>query len=225
MHIIHYGHSSFGVETAGQHLLFDPFISGNPLAASVDLQTIPATHVLLSHGHGDHVMDAETILKRTGATLISNFEIVTWYGKKGIEGGIGMNLGGRVRLGDLQVRMTIAHHSSELPDGTYGGNPAGFVVESPEGAFHFAGDTALTLDMQLLKRYDLKFAMLPLGDHFTMGIEDAVEAAQLMGVRTVIGMHYDTFPPITIDKAQATEAFRKAGIELLLPAIGQRITL
>lgn len=225
MHIINYGHSCFGVEVSGQHLLFDPFISGNPKAASVDLQAIPATHVLLSHGHGDHVMDAEAILKRTGATLISNYEIVTWYGKKGIEGGIGMNLGGSVRLGDLTVRMTIAHHSSELPDGTYGGNPAGYVVQAPEGAFHFAGDTALTLDMQLLKRHGLKFAMLPIGDHFTMGVEEAVEAAQLMGVKTVIGMHYDTFPPITIDKERATEAFRKAGIELLLPAIGQRITL
>lgn len=225
MRITYYGHSCFGVDTAGQHLLFDPFITGNPLAKAVDVNAIPATHVLLSHGHGDHVMDAEAILKRTGATLISNFEIVTWYGKKGVEGGIGMNLGGRVQVGDLRVRMTIAHHSSELPDGSYGGNPGGFVIEGPEGALHFAGDTALTLDMQLLKRFGLKCAILPIGDHFTMGVDDAVEAAQLMGAKTVIGMHYDTFPPIAIDKAHARAAFEKAGITLLLPAIGESISL
>jgi L-ascorbate metabolism protein UlaG (beta-lactamase superfamily) len=170
-------------------------------------------------------MDAETILQRTGATLISNYEIATWYGKKGIEGAIGLNLGGRVAIGDMRVRYTIAHHSSELPDGTYGGNPGGFVIEGPEGAFHHAGDTALTMDMQLLKRFDLKFACLPIGDHFTMGVDDAIEAAKLMGVKTVIGMHYNTFPPIAIDTEHAKAAFQKAGITLLLPAIGESITL
>ena len=225
MRITYYGHSCFGVNTAGHDVLIDPFISANPLAKHIDLDSVLATLVLLTHGHGDHVMDAEAILKRTGATLISNFEIATWYEKKGIEGAIGMNLGGRVAIGELRVRSTIAHHSSELPDGTYGGNPGGFVVEGPEGAFHHAGDTALTLDMKLLKRFDLKFACLPIGDHFTMGVDDAIEAAQLMGVKTVIGMHYNTFPPITIDTENAKAAFKKAGITLLLPAIGESITI
>jgi len=225
MRITYYGHSCIGVDTAGHQLLFDPFISGNPLAKHVDLDSVPATQVLLTHGHGDHVMDAEAILKRTSATLITNYEIATWYGKKGIEGAIGMNLGGSVAIGELRVRYTISHHSSELPDGTYGGNPGGFVVEGPEGAFHHAGDTALTLDMQLLKRFDLKFACLPIGDHFTMGVDDAIEAAKLMGVKTVIGLHYNTFPPITIDTDNAKAAFQKAGITLLLPSIGETIDL
>lgn len=225
MRITYYGHSCIGVNTAGHDLLIDPFISGNPLAKHIDLDSVPATQVLLTHGHGDHVMDAEVILKRTGATLITNYEIATWYGKKGIEAAIGMNLGGSVSIGELRVRSTIAHHSSELPDGTYGGNPGGFVVEGPEGAFHHAGDTALTLDMQLLKRFNLKFACLPIGDHFTMGVDDAIEAAKLMGVKIVVGLHYNTFPPITIDTEQAKSAFLKAGITLLLPAIGESIDL
>ncbi len=224
MTLTYYGHSCVGVRTAGRDLLFDPFISGNPLAKDIDPGTIPANVVLLTHGHGDHVLDAEAIVKRTGATLISNYEIVTWFGKKSIAGGIGLNLGGGTTLGDLRVRMTIAHHSSELPDGSYGGNPGGFVVEGPEGAFHHAGDTALTLDMQLLKRFDLKFACLPIGDHFTMGVADAVEAAQLMGVKQVVGIHYDSFPPIVIDKEKAKAAFQKAGITLHLPNIGASIS-
>lgn len=225
MRITNYGHSCIGLHTAGYDLLIDPFISGNPLAKDVDVDQVPATHVLLTHGHGDHVLDAEAILKRTVATLISNFEIVTWYEKKGITGGIGMNLGGSVSVGTLRVRSTIAHHSSELPDGSYGGSPGGFVVEGPEGAFYHAGDTALTLDMQLLKRFNIRVACLPIGDHFTMGVDDAIEAARLIGVKTVIGMHYNTFPPITIDTESAKAAFKEAGIELLLPAIGESITI
>lgn len=224
MRITFYGHSCIGLHIAGSDLLIDPFISGNPLAKAIDLEQVPATHVLLTHGHGDHVLDAEAILRRTGATLISNFEIVTWYEKKGITGGIGMNLGGSMSLGELRLRSTIAHHSSELPDGSYGGNPGGFVVEGPEGAFYHAGDTALTMDMQLLKRFDIRVACLPIGDHFTMGVDDAIESARMIGVKIVIGMHYNTFPPITIDTESAKAAFKKAGIELLLPAIGEEIT-
>ena len=112
-----------------------------------------------------------------------------------------------------------------MPDGSYGGNPGGFVVAGPEGCFHHAGDTALTLDMQLLKRHQFAFAMLPIGDHFTMGPVDAAEAAQFMGVKKVFGMHYNTFPPITIDAALARTTFQKAGVELLLPAIGETVEI
>ncbi len=225
MRITNYGHSCFGVSSAGRSILFDSFVTGNPLAKSIKVDTIPADLVLISHGHNDHVMDAEAILKRTGATLLSNFEIATWYGRKGVEKTVGMNLGGSTAFGEFRLKYVVALHSSELPDGSYGGNPGGFVVEGPEGAFHHAGDTAVTMDMRLLERHQLKFAFLPIGDHFTMGVKDAVLAAQVMGVKKVIGMHYDTFPPIAIDKVAAQEAFKKDGIELLLPAIGSTIEL
>lgn len=225
MRITYHGHSCIGLRMGGKDVLIDPFISGNPLAGALDLQAIPADLVLLTHGHGDHVMDAEAIVKRTGATLVSNYEIVNWYGRKGIEGGIGLNIGGGAQVAGLHVRMTIAHHSSELPDGSYGGNPGGFLVSGPEGVFHHAGDTALTMDMQLLKRHGVKVACLPIGDHFTMGVEDAVEAARMMGVAQVVGIHYDTFPPIRIDKDSARAAFAKAGITLHLPGIGDSIDI
>lgn len=225
MKLTYYGQSCVGVEFDDTHLLFDPFISDNPLAKGIDIDKIPATHVLITHGHGDHVADAEAILKRTGAMLVSNFEICDWFGAKGIKNMNPMNLGGQVDLGGFRVKSTMAQHSSTMPDGAPGGNPGGFVVFTPEGNFHHAGDTALMLDMQLLKRHALRYACLPIGDNFTMGVEDAIEAAQYMGVKTVVGIHYNTFPPITIDTTRAVAAFAKAGLELLLPAVGATIEI
>ena len=225
MKVTYYGQSCLGVETGGAFLLFDPFISGNPLAKHIRVEDIPASHVLLTHGHGDHVADAEAVLQRTGAVLISNFEICNWYEAKGIKRLHALNLGGQADLGGFRVKSTVAHHSSTMPDGSPGGSPGGFVVFTREGNFHHAGDTALMMDMQLLKRHHLRFACLPIGDNYTMGVEDAVEAARYMGVETVVGMHYDTFPAIAIDKPKAVDAFAKAGIKLLLPAIGTTITI
>ncbi len=226
MRLTYYGQSCVGIRTAGTDLLFDPAIGVNPLAkGKVDINTLPADIVLLTHGHGDHVFDAEAILKRTGAKVVSNYEIVEWYAAKGIANGVHMNLGGSTTIGDLRIKYVNAIHSSQLPDGSYGGSAGAFVVQGPEGAFHHAGDTALTLDMQLLKRFDLKFACLPIGDTFTMDVDDAVEAAKLMGVRTVVGIHYDSFPPIVIDHEKARATFQKAGITLHLPAIGESIEL
>ena len=161
MTITYYGQICIGVEIGDSRLLFDPFISGNPLAKQIDVSMIPATHVLLTHGHGDHVADAEAILNRTGAVLISNAEICDWYGTKGIAHLKPMNIGGRVDLGGFQVKSVMAQHSSTMPDGASGGSPGGFVIFSKEGNFHHAGDTALMLDMQLLKRYELRFATAP----------------------------------------------------------------
>ena len=220
------GHSCFLVETSGQRLLFDPFITPNPLAKAIDVDQLEADYVLLTHGHGDHVADAESILRRTGAKLISNFEIVSWYGEKGISNGHPMNLGGSVRLPFGKVKYVNAVHSSVLPDGTYGGNPGGFVVETSEGGFYVSGDTALTYDMKLIGEFhQLDFAVLCIGDNFTMGPEDAAIAAEWAGVKRVVGVHYDTFPPIQIDHAAAIQAFATRGIELLLPAIGETIDL
>lgn len=220
------GHACFSVEVAGQHLLFDPFITGNPLAKHLDVDKIPADYVLLTHGHGDHVADAESILRRTGAQLISSYEIVSWYGSKGIANGHPMNLGGSHRMPFGRVKYVNAVHSSVLPDGTYGGNPGGFVIDTAEGTFYVSGDTALTQDIKLIGEFHKPdWAVLCIGDNFTMGPDDAAIAAEWAGVKRAVGVHYDTFPPIEIDHAAAKKAFANRGIELLLPAIGETIEL
>ena len=220
------GHACFSVEVAGSRLLFDPFITGNPRATHLDVDQIEADYVLLTHGHGDHVADAEPILRRTGARLVSSYEIVSWYGEKGITNGHPMNLGGSYRTPFGRVKYVTAVHSSVLPDGTYGGNPGGFVVESAEGTFYVSGDTALTQDIKLIGEFHQPdWAVLCIGDTFTMGPEDAAIAAEWAGVKRVVGVHYDTFPPIEIDHDAAKRAFAARGVELLLPAIGETIEL
>ena len=226
MTITSYGHSCVGIRVAGLDLVIDPFVTGNPLAGAIDINTIPATHVLLTHGHVDHVLDAEAVLKRTGALLLGNYEIVSWYGAKGIDNRHHMNLGGRKDLGSgVTVKLVPALHSSHMPDGSYGGNPGGWVVTTSEGTLYHAGDTALTLDMQLLKPHHVDIAFLPIGDNFTMGVDDAIEAAHFVGATRVVGIHYNTFPPIVIDTEAAHAAFATAGIELMLPAIGSSLEL
>ncbi|MCH2199994.1 MAG: metal-dependent hydrolase [Flavobacteriales bacterium] len=217
-----YGHASFSIEMGGKQLVFDPFITPNEQAKSIDVNAIPADYVLLSHGHADHVADAEAILTRTGATLISNYEIVSWYGEKGIENAWPMNHGGKHLFDFGTVRYVNAVHSSVLPDGTYGGNPGGFIIEADGRRIYYAGDTALHMDMELIGRYwkpDL--AILPIGDNFTMGIEYAIICCDMIQCDKVIGVHYNTFPFINIDSALAKETFAKAGKELILPGIGE----
>lgn len=227
MKFVYYGHSSFAIQLdGGTRLLFDPFISPNDLASEIDVDSIEADYVLLTHGHADHVADAESILKRTGATLISNFEVAGWFEKKGIENSHGMNHGGGFDFPFGRVKYVNAVHSSSMPDGTYGGNPGGFVIETPEGSFYVSGDTALHYDQKIIgERHRLDFAVLCVGDHFTMGPEDAAIAAGWVGVTKAIGTHYDTFPPIKIDKDSAKGVFAERGVELLLPAIGETIEL
>ncbi len=221
-----YGHSCFGLETAGKTLLFDPFITPNELARHISLDQIKADYILISHGHFDHMNDAVALAKKTGATVISNFEIVTWLGKQGVEKVHPMNHGGGWDFDFGHVKYVAAVHSSQLPDGSYGGNAGGFVVENGDGAFYFAGDTALTLDMKLIgEEFALRFAVLPIGDNFTMGAEDAVRAADLLNCRSVVGVHYDTFPLIKIDHALTRDTFARADVTLHLPAIGETIDL
>ena len=227
MRLTYYGHACFLLETGGIHVLFDPFIRPNPLAKDVDVDSIPADFILLSHGHADHVADVEEIGKRTGAELVGMAEVVEWFGKKGLKANYGMNLGGTLKLPFGKVRMVAAAHSSSMPDGSYGGLAAGFVVEAEGQTFYFAGDTALTYEMnQIADRYkQLDFAILPIGGHFTMDVADALIAAEWTGTSQIIGMHYDTFPPIAIDQAEARELAHQANIELVLLSIGQTITL
>lgn len=221
-----FGHSCFSVETAGVRLLFDPFITPNPLAKAVDVSKISADAILVSHGHADHIADAVDIAKRTGARVVANYEVAEWLGKQGVAGTHGMNHGGSVKLGGVRVKLVNAVHSSVLPDGTYGGNPVGFVAETGEGNFYYAGDTGLTLDMKLIaEEFKLRFAVLPIGDTFTMGAADAARAAKLCGAPVVVGVHYNTFPPIEIDTEAAKAVFAGEGLELLLPAIGETVEL
>lgn len=226
MKITSYGHSAFSVEVAGKTLLFDPFISPNPLAATVDISALRPDYILLSHGHADHVADAETIARQSGAMLIGNFEVIQWFGAKGLEKSVPMNSGGSCTLDFGRVTYTPAIHSSSMPDGSYGGQPGGFLIETTEGAFYYSGDTALTHDMKLVSaKSPLRFAALCLGDHFTMGVSDAVVAAEWVGCKEVLGVHYDTFPPIVIDHAAAREVFAAQGKMLHLLAPTESIVL
>jgi L-ascorbate metabolism protein UlaG (beta-lactamase superfamily) len=222
MNVTYYGHSCFSAVVGGKTLLFDPFITPNELAKAVDAGKVPADYLLISHGHEDHMADALEIAKRTGATLVSNFEIAVWFGRKGIQNVHPMNHGGAWQFDFGRVKYVPAIHSSSLPDGSYGGNPGGFVVESAEGNFYYSGDTALTMDMKLIgESTRLKFAALCIGDNFTMGIEDAIQAAGFVRCDQILGVHYDTFPPSKIDHRAAVEKFNAARKRLHLLRPGE----
>ena len=226
MKLTYYGHSTFAVEIKGKHLLFDPFITPNELAKDIVVDQLKADYLLITHGHGDHVADAENIGKKNHAKVVSNFEIVSWFEKKGLAGHP-MNHGGKVAFEFGTVKYVNAVHSSVLPDGTYGGNPGGFVIWNEDICFYNAGDTALTMDMKLLPLIcpKLDFAILPIGDNFTMGYEDAVVASDYIGCDKVIGCHYDTFGYIKIDHDAAKKAFADKGKELILLSIGESLDL
>ncbi len=224
MTVTYLGHATFLATFGGKNLLFDPFITGNTLAKDININNIKVDYIFITHGHIDHILDVEAIARNTGASLISNFEIVSWFEKKGLQGH-GMNLGGKYIFDFGSVKYVNAAHSSLLPDGTYGGNPGGFVVWNAESCFYVAGDTALTQDMQLIPKTcpKLDFAVLPIGDNFTMGYEDALLAAEYINCQKNIACHFDTFPPITIsdqDKQKAQKLFTHHNRKLIIPKIG-----
>jgi L-ascorbate metabolism protein UlaG (beta-lactamase superfamily) len=226
MQLTYYGHSCFLVETAGQKILFDPFISYNELAKDIDIKNIHPDFILLSHGHVDHVADCISIAERSGAKVVSNWEIHEWLNKQGIKNTHPMNTGGKWNFGQFIVKCTAAQHSSGLPDGSYGGNPMGFIITSSEGSFYYSGDTALTSDMALIPKWaKLNFAVLPIGDNFTMDAADAAECALMTGCNKVIGVHFDTFGFIKIDHEKAKNIFSEKGAELLLLKIGETISI
>lgn len=224
MRYTYYGQSCFAVQIKGKSILFDPFITGNPLAKDIDVNKIKADYILVSHGHQDHILDLISIAGRTGAKVVSNFEIIGWLAKQGIRNGHPMNHGGKWTFDFGTVKYVNAIHSSSFADGSYAGNPGGFVVSSEEGTFYFTGDTALTTDMQLIPRFfKLDFSVMCVGDAFTMGYEEALMAAEMVQCKKVIGVHYDTFDLIRLDKRASQEHFAKAGYQLLLPEIGETI--
>jgi L-ascorbate metabolism protein UlaG (beta-lactamase superfamily) len=220
MKVTYYGHACFAAQVVNKTLLFDPFITGNELAKAIDVNTVPADYILISHGHVDHMADAAVIAKRTGATIVSNYEVTVWFNQQGLPKTHPLNHGGGWRFDFGHVKFVNAVHSSSLPDGTYGGNPGGFVIESAEGNFYYSGDTALTMDMKLIgESTRLSFAALCIGDNFTMGIDDAIKASEFVRCHEILGLHYNTFPPIRIDPPAAIEKFKAAHhrLHLLLP--------
>jgi len=217
MKVNYLGHSTFLFEIAGKKVLIDPFITPNELASHIKVDEIECDYILVTHGHSDHVGDLIPIAKRTGAKVVSSFEIIDWLGKQGIENGHPMNLGGAWNFDFGNLKMVYASHSSSMPDGTYGGTAAGFIIKAEGKTYYIAGDTSLNLEMKLFGEFNqIDFAFLPIGDNFTMGIDDAIIAAQFINCKNIIGMHYDTFGYIKIDHEKAVKAFADAGINLQL---------
>jgi len=226
MKFIYYGHSCFLVETNGKKILFDPFITYNELASHISLSSIEADYILVSHGHTDHIADCVAVAENTQAKVVCNWEVHEWLNRQGIKNTHPMNTGGKWNFGEFVVKCTVAQHSSSLPDGSYGGNPIGFLVMSKEGNFYYSGDTALTTDMQLIPKWaKLNFAVLPIGDNFTMNAADAAECAEMIGCKTVVGVHFDTFGVIKIDHEKAKKAFADKGAELKLLKPGETISI
>lgn len=224
MKITYFGHSCFQVEVEGKKLLFDPFISPNELAKNIDINEIHPDYILVSHGHEDHIADLVSIAKRSGAKIICSYEIYAWLSKQEISNCHPVNVGGKIKLDFGNVKSVNAIHSSSFSDGSYAGPPMGFVVETNEGNFYFAGDTALTYDMKLIGDYrKIQFALLPIGDNFTMGVENAILASEFINCPDIIGMHYDTFGYITINHEDAIKKFNTAGKKLTLMKIGETI--
>lgn len=226
MELTSYGHSCFLVTIKGKKILFDPFITYNSLAKHIHVDGIEADYIFLTHGHEDHIADCVHIAKKTGAKVVCNFEIHVWLNKQGITNTHPMNTGGKWHFDFGTVKCVVAQHSSGLPDGSYGGNPMGFIFTSEEGNFYNSGDTALTLDMQLVPQYAaLNFAILPIGDNFTMDARDAVQAARFIQCRKILGVHYDTFGYIKIDHDKAKQLFAEEGMQLFLLKPGESMDI
>ncbi len=226
MKITFYGQNTLLIQIDNTTVLVDPFISGNPLSKdSIDISTIKADYILLTHAHQDHVLDAEAIAKNNNAIIVSNYEIAMYYQKRGIEVHP-MNHGGTWGFDFGKVKYVNAIHTSSFEDGTYGGQPGGFIIEGEHKTIYIAGDTALTMDMKLIPlSHTLDLAILPIGDNFTMGIDDAIIASDFVECDKILGVHYDTFGYIEIDHDEAKKKFFEKNKDLMLLNIGESIEL
>ena len=227
MKVSYYGHSCVEFDFDGIKVLVDPFISYNDKASHIDIDNIKPDYIFLSHGHEDHVADMKKIHDQSGATVCAIVETAAWVRDQGVADDkvIEFNLGGTLDLPFWQVKMVYAAHTNSTPDGRYGGHAAGFVFFVDNKKIYFAGDTSLTMEMKLLTDLKLDYAFLPLGGHYTMDVHDALRAAQILHVNNVVGIHYNTFPPIAIDKQDAKHKFANQDVSLLLLDIGEEISL
>jgi L-ascorbate metabolism protein UlaG (beta-lactamase superfamily) len=193
-----YGHATLGLETGGYKILIDPYFSGNP-AATASADKMKPDFILVTHGHGDHIGDTVAIARRSGATVISNAEISGWLGKQGLKTHA-QHLGGGYKHPFGYLKLTLALHGSGLPDGSYGGNPAGFLLTTSDGKkIYLAGDTGLFGDMKLIGEEGLDLAVIPIGDNYTMGPDDALRAVKLLTPRHIIPIHFGTWGLIAQD--------------------------
>ena len=225
MKVTFYGHACIGIQIADIHILIDPFISGNPKASHININEIKSDYILLTHAHQDHILDVETFAKRTNAIIVSNYEIAMHYGNKGFEHHP-MNHGGSWDFDFGTVKYVNAIHTSSFPDGSYGGQPGGFVIEGEHKNIYIAGDTALTMDMKLIPlNTKLDLAILPIGDNFTMGINDAILASDFVECNKVLGYHFDTFGYIEINHEEAKRKFFDKNKDLMLLKIGDSLEL
>ena len=219
------GHASLAITIENIKILVDPFVSGNPKASHIDVNTLEADYILVTHAHQDHLLDVEDIARRTNASIISNFEITNHYLEKKLTCHP-MNHGGSWDFDFGKLKYTNAIHTSSFPDGSYGGQPGGFIIEGSNKTIYIAGDTALSYDMKLIPlSFNLDLAILPIGDNFTMGVDDAIFASDFIQCDKILGYHFDTFGYIEINREEAKQQFNKKGKELILLEIGEAIEL
>ncbi|MCA9241277.1 MAG: metal-dependent hydrolase [Planctomycetales bacterium] len=222
-----FGHNTWLVESGGHKLLIDPFFNDNP-KSPVNADEVEADFIAVSHGHFDHTADAASIAKRTGAKVLAAFEIAGWLQKQGVDEAncIGMNTGGGIDMPFGRLQLTIAHHSSSLPDGSYGGSACGILLETGGKRIYFACDTALFVEMKLLGAAGIDLAVVPIGDLYTMGPRDSVEAVKLVSPKRVAPCHYGTWPPIEQDaQAWANQVRLHTAAEPVVPVVGQKFSV
>jgi L-ascorbate metabolism protein UlaG (beta-lactamase superfamily) len=227
MKITYLGHSCFQINTGKALLVFDPFIRPNGLAeGKVDIDSIQADYIFVSHGHEDHTADLLYLAEKTGATVVGSWELCAWLGKKGYGKSHPMNFGGSRSFDFGKVKMFQALHTSSFADGSYAGAAGGFIITSAEKCFYYAGDTGLFTDMQLIPLFHrLDFAFLPVGDNFTMDAAQAAVASDFISCGKIVAMHFDTFDFIKTDKDEALRIFKEKGKQLLFPEIGKTFEL
>lgn len=220
MKIIYYGHSCFSIITGNKTLLFDPFISGNELAQHISIEDVEADYIFVSHGQFDHMLDVVEIATRTGALVVCNWELHSYFSGQGLSCRP-LNPGGQLHLDFGTVKAFMAQNTSSFIDGDYTGSASGFAFKTTDGNFYYSGDSALSFDMILVSKWaEINFAVFPIGDVLTMGADDAVEAAKFVKTNIVIGVHFDTFGFIQIDKEKTIDIFEKSGITVYIPEVG-----